>query len=70
MMSCVWIRAVWLEGDTEVEEVIPSTWVKYGKVLWPKVSRSGAIKAINERWEPASNWDKFQLIKVKISSGM
>ena len=67
MMSCVWIRAVWLEGDTEV---IPSTRVKYGKVIWPKVSRSGAIKAINERREPASNWDKFQLIKVKIYSGM
>jgi hypothetical protein len=67
-MANIWCRAVWKEGDHE-EEVIPTKWITDNYVHWPKVSNSGAIKAIRENWTPEASWDQFQLVKIKITSG-
>jgi len=68
-MANIWCRAVWKEGDHEEEEVIPTKWITDNYVHWPKVSNSGAIKAIRENWTPEASWDQFQLVKIKITSG-
>ena len=33
-----WSRIVWMEGDKEYEDVLPTSWVDEGKdvVRWPK----------------------------------
>lgn len=51
----------------EMEEVIPSCWVKNGGVLWPTQGAARALKACKE---PEESWTKFPLIKMKIQSGM
>ena len=51
----------------EMEEVIPSCWVKNGGVLWPTQGAAGALKDCKE---PEESWTKFPLIKIKIQSGM
>lgn len=51
----------------EMEEVIPSCWVKNGGVLWPTQGAARALKACKE---PEESWTKFPLIKIKIQSGM
>lgn len=50
----------------EMEEVIPSCWVKNGGVLWP----TQAVRALKACKEPEESWTKFPLIKIKIQSGM
>ncbi|KAK3107380.1 hypothetical protein FSP39_013310 [Pinctada imbricata] len=66
MSKGLWCRAVWQEGDEEMEEVIPSSWIKQTSVMWP--SGGGAVRAIKSRKEPSVDWLKFQLIKIKFQS--
>ncbi|XP_039649843.1 uncharacterized protein LOC120555230 isoform X2 [Perca fluviatilis] len=61
----MWARAVWREETMEMEEVIPSCWVKNGGVLWPTQGAARALKACKE---PEESWTKFPLIKIKIQS--
>ncbi|XP_042610148.1 uncharacterized protein LOC109091630 isoform X3 [Cyprinus carpio] len=61
----MWTRAVWREETMEMEEVIPSCWVKNGGVLWPTQGAARALKACKE---PEESWTKFPLIKIKIQS--
>ncbi|XP_072558327.1 uncharacterized protein [Paramormyrops kingsleyae] len=61
----MWTRAVWREETMEMEEVIPSCWVKNGGVLWPTQGAARALKACKE---PEESWTKFPLIKMKIQS--
>lgn len=63
----MWARAVWREGDAEMEDVIPSCWMKNGCVLWPD---HGAKKAIKTFKQPDDGWMTFPLLKVKFQSGM
>lgn len=58
---------MWREETMEMEEVIPSCWVKNGGVLWPTQGAARALKACKE---PEESWTKFPLIKIKIQSGM
>lgn len=62
-----WTRAVWREDDQEEELVVPSTWIKGKFVRWP--SGSSAVAALKEMRSPGANWLKFDLVKVKFSSG-
>lgn len=63
----MWARAAWREGNAEMEEVIPSCWVKNGCVSWPDQQVKKAMKTFRE---PEDVWRKFPLIKVKFQSGM
>jgi len=62
----MWSRAVWQEGTKEVEDVILSKWICSKKVLWP---RKEALTATKKQLSPTPDWFKFDLRKVKISSG-
>ena len=62
----MWSRAVWQEGMKEVEDVILSKWICGKKVLWPS---RGALTATKKQLSPSPDWIKFDLRKVKISSG-
>lgn len=63
-----WSRAVWKEGDKEEEPVIPSSWIEGNFVRWS--NSSSAVAALKEMRKPDKMWLKFDLIKVKLSSGM
>lgn len=63
-----WSRAVWKEGDQEEELDIPSSWIEGNFVIWP--NSSSAVVALKEMRKPDKTWLKFDLIKVKFSSGM
>ena len=63
----MWSRTVWIENKREVESVIPSSWIVDDKVLWP--AAFNAARYLAECREPGSNWRKFLLVKVKLSSG-
>jgi hypothetical protein len=63
-----WSRAVWKEGDQEEELVIPSSWIEGKFIRWP--NSSSAAAALKEMRKPEKTWLKFNLIKVKFSSGM
>jgi hypothetical protein len=62
-----WSRAVWKEEDHEEELVIPSCWIEGKIVRWP--SGSSAVAALKEMKSPGAKWLKFDLVKVKFSSG-
>ena len=66
-----WARAVWLEDDVEKEFVVPSSWVSLDKriVLWPPKSQKSQI-AVKKMKVPDDRWRKFNLVKVKTTSGM
>ena len=61
-------RAVWKEDDQEEEGVIPSVWVKENTVMWPR--GVNVLKAMKEMRHPDDSWIKFDLVKLKFSSGM
>lgn len=63
-----WSRAVWKEEDQEEELDIPSSWIEGNFVRWP--NSSSAVAALKEMRKPDKTWLKFDLIKVKFSSGM
>lgn len=65
-----WSRAVWKEDGQEEEGVVPSIWISVSEnvVKWP--SRINAIRAMKELRHPEKKWECFELIKVKITSGM
>lgn len=56
----------WKEGSQEEELVIPSSWIEGNYVRWP----NSAAAALKEMRKPEKNWLKFDLVKVKFSSGM
>lgn len=66
-MEKTWSRAVWLEGDQEEEGVIPTCWVKNKSVMWP--SGTNVLKAMREMKLPEEHWIKFDLVKIKFTSG-
>ena len=58
-----------MEGFKTIEDTIPKIWINEDKkiVYWPfKVSY---IKAVKQLVQPAEDWKKFKLIKVKIVDG-
>lgn len=63
----MWARTVWREGNKEIEEVIPSCWIKNDYVHWPHQGKKRALKTCKE---PEDAWMQFPLIKIKIQSGM
>jgi len=63
----MWSRAVWRENKREVEDVIPSSWIANDQVLWPNAVNAAPYVA--ECRAPGKRWRKFQLVKVKFSSG-
>jgi len=63
----MWARAVWLEGEKEVEGVVPVAWIKDGAVYWPP--GVDAKKALQKKSTPLISWRKFTLQKNKIKSG-
>lgn len=67
-MEKTWSRAVWLEGDQEEEGVIPTCWVKNKSVMWP--SGTNVLKAMREMKLPEEHWIKFDLVKIKFTSGL
>lgn len=67
-MEKTWSRAVWLEGDQEEEGVIPICWVKNKSVMWP--SGTNVLKAMREMKLPEEHWIKFDLVKIKFTSGL
>ena len=66
----LWSRAVWKEGDVEEELAVPSSWVSLEENLlyWPPKSINDQL-ALKSRREPTKNWRKYQLVKVKFTSG-
>lgn len=68
--SMKWTRAVWLEGEEEMELVIPSNWVSVSKkcVYWPPKNINEQA-ALNSCKQPSSKWKKFPLVKVKLAAG-
>lgn len=63
-----WSRAVWRDGDQEEELVIPSSWIEGKFIRWP--NSNSALAALKDMRKPEKTWQKFNLIKVKFSSGM
>ncbi|CAC5416224.1 unnamed protein product [Mytilus coruscus] len=62
----MWCLAVWKEGQKEVEDVLPYSWVQDGEVKWPPgVNADKHIKAMTK---PANSWRRFELVKVKCKS--
>lgn len=66
--SGIWSLAAWLEGSTEEEGVIPSSWITENHVRWP--CGLNVMRAMRELRMPDNKWDSFKLIKVKCTSGM
>jgi hypothetical protein len=61
-----WTRAVWKEGSTTREGVVPSTWILGSFLRWPcKDFRTAAM----EKQVPSSEWKSFKVVKIKFSSG-
>ncbi|CAC5424803.1 unnamed protein product [Mytilus coruscus] len=63
-----WSRAVWKEADQEEEGVVPSIWISVSEdvVMWAR--GINAIRAMKELRHPDKKWERFELIKVKITS--
>lgn len=57
-----------MEGDQEEEDVIPTCWVKNKSVMWP--SGTNVLKAMREMKLPEEHWIKFDLVKIKFTSGL
>ena len=63
----MWARAVWTEGSTEEEGVIPLNWIQGKTVRWP--NSLNVLKPLAEKREPSLNWHHFPLVKIKMKSG-
>ena len=65
-MTSIWCRAVWVEGDREVECTIPSKWVDelHKSVWWPPAPN--AARYLKEQKEPTDKWRKFPLSRIKM----
>ncbi|XP_038063128.1 clumping factor A-like [Patiria miniata] len=66
LISRMYARAVWTEGNREEEGTIPTTWMRDQTVFWPP--GSNALKAFESRQEPCENWRQFPLVKLKLSA--
>ena len=64
----MWSRAVWSEEGKSFEATIPTTWVEGKTTRWPRVAN--AQKHLDEKRNPDEKWLTFDLIKVKLKSGM
>ena len=62
----MWARAVWMEGNREIEGTIPRNWIRHKKVRWPP--GKNAEKPMKEMREPTSEWKSFKLCKIKLTS--
>lgn len=67
-VAVMWTVAVWIEGEREVEGVLPSAWVDKTTIRWPPKS-APVTKLFTVREPPAANWQSFSLVKVKFTSG-
>ena len=61
-----WVTAVWLEGEQELEGVLPEKWVKDNQVHWPT---SNDTRAMQDQADPTDKWKKFPLVQIKFMSG-
>ena len=62
----MWARAVWWEGEKEVEDVIPLCWVIKGQVYWPPKNQR---KHLFNMSRPLTSWTPYELLKIKYQSG-
>ncbi len=63
----VFARAVWIEDDKHFDGVIPKNWIQENIVRWPKTHVQSAHK---KKLDPMEDWLTFQLVKIKMTSGM
>ena len=65
-----WARAVWNEDGKSFAGTCPYNWIdEEKKVLrWPV--KINSLRAMNEERTPEENWRTFQLIKIKLRSGI
>jgi hypothetical protein len=59
---------VWKEGKKILEGVVPSTWIKEDKVLYPKKPAMPMIRMIKKCVLPEDGWFQFDLVKLKTTS--
>ena len=62
----MWAKAVWLEEGQEVDGTVPSVWINGDTSYWPNAE---ADKHAKKQSVPESSWLKFQLVKIKHTSG-
>ena len=56
-----------IEKGTHTEGVVPTNWIKDGRVFWSDSVNAG--KESKQRIELKESWPSFQLIKRKFSDG-
>ena len=64
----MWARAVWVEGNQIIEDVVPASWIdrKRKLVWWPSENEATSLKKMKA---PDDSWFRFKLVKVKIEAG-
>lgn len=69
MFQIMYARAVWMEEGKETEGTIPLNWADQTRcvVRWPK---NKATRAFKTQEDPQEDWLTFQLIKIKMTSGV
>ena len=65
-VAVMWTVAVWIEGENELEGVVPSCWIEGKTLRWPRKNCSALYK---QQEPPADSWQTFALVKVKFTSG-
>ena len=65
-----WVKVVWHEEGKVYSDTIPSSWVDETtkKVKWPV--GIAALRAMNENRAPGEDWKEFDLLKIKLRSGI
>lgn len=58
-----WTRAVWLEGQEEIEDVVPTAWLRNGYLYWPSKNTKFAL---TKQLPASSSWPKYKVLKKKI----
>jgi len=59
-------RAVWKEGQKEMEGIVPTSWIAGSVISFPhKNARTAARMCM----VPSDDWKQFLLIKTKFLSG-
>ena len=65
--SCtMYSRAVWKEGQREMEGVVPTSWIANKCIAFPHKNAKSASRMCTE---PSDSWKQFPWIKTKFSSG-
>jgi len=59
-------RAVWKEGQREMEGVVPTSWIASNVIYFPHKNARTAARMCTE---PSDGWQQFPLTKTKFSSG-